>query len=92
MAINNVARKHYSDAVEYLRIADDASDATTAIACTGMGQLAMELAKFAVANHALVTGIDEGAAEPQPANMPGIQQNPQSPAPMGGPKLWGGQQ
>ncbi len=27
MAINNVARKHYSDAVEYLRIADDASDA-----------------------------------------------------------------
>lgn len=93
MALNNVARQHYTDAVDYLQAAANTEDLTTAIACTGMASASIELAKFAVDNHALVTGIDTGIPEPVPATMPGIQQNPASPAPAGGPQLWGaGQQ
>lgn len=79
--MNNEAKTHYDNAVHYLESADEIEDSTSCMCYTAMGQLSLELAKFALANHALVRGIDEDAIPAQPS--------PVSPAPTGGPRVWG---
>lgn len=87
MAFNNVAKGHYDNSVAWLNLADETEDLTTQLAYASCANVALGLAWFAVQNHAVVIGIDEGL--PGPVMQP-HHQNPATPAPVGGPKVWGG--
>lgn len=79
--MNQQAKALYDKAIGYLDAADEIEDSTSCMCYTAMGQLALDAARFALENHALVMGIDENAIPEQPSAF--------SPAPTGGPKVWG---
>lgn len=79
--MNEIAKGMWDLSVQWLKNADDADDINFKIAYTSMSEIALQQASFAVANPALVLGIDEFAP-------PG----PNQPAPYGptqGPRFWG---
>jgi hypothetical protein len=76
--MNDTAKALYDRAIRYLDNADEIEDSTSCMCYTAMGQLALDAARFALDNHALVRGIDEDSV---PVGV--------SPEPTGGPKLWG---
>jgi hypothetical protein len=68
--------------VQWLKFADDCDDINNMIAYTGMAEIALQQAQFAVNNPELVMGLDQ---------LP----TPNSPVPYGptqGPRLWGAAQ
>lgn len=78
---NERAKDHWDKACAWFAVAADAQDqgeVNNAIVCTGLGELALHLARFAVDNHALIAGIDENAPI-----------NPASPLGAGGAAVWG---
>jgi hypothetical protein len=78
MAINEQAKAHYEQAVEWANTAETAADGNdwnAAIVYTGLSTARRELAQFCVDNHMLVDGFDEAKVG----------------EPVGGVKPWGGQ-
>lgn len=85
MALNEIAKQHYDDAVDYLVKADAVDDVNSSLCFTGMGQLSIELARFASENPALVAGID-------PYQPPTPEQMAVPAGPTTGPRFWGAPQ
>lgn len=80
--MNEIAKVMWDISTTYLEAAQADQDVNAAICYTGIGELALKAAQFAVNNPALVAGIDE-YAPPVPAGTP-------VPAgPTQGPKFWG---
>lgn len=82
MALNTDAKMFYDKAVQLADEADGCDDVNSTMAHTAVGNLYLELAKFAVSNHALVRGIDEG--------MPPVRTTPSAniATPPDGPHFW----
>jgi hypothetical protein len=79
--MNERAKDYWDKACAWFAVATDAQDqgeVNNAIVCTGLGELALKLARFAADNHALVAGIDENAPI-----------NPANPVGSGGAPVWG---
>lgn len=96
--MNEIAKGLWDLSVAWLKAADDATDTNSTICYTGMAEIALQQAQFAVNNPMLVGGapeagipytIPEGAV-PGPGGLP--IPGPNTPVPQGpseGPKLWG---
>lgn len=90
MTLNNVARKYYLESVQAHEASQKTDDPTYAIAMSGIAAHALRLAEFAVHNHAIVLGVDEGVPEPQVNPLTSQMTQQRSPSPVGGPQVWGG--
>jgi hypothetical protein len=81
MAINERAKAHYDQAVAWVAAAEQAAadgESNAAVVATGIATARIDLGRFCVENHALVSGIDDQAPI-DPRNPVG-----------GGAKLWMG--
>jgi hypothetical protein len=81
--VNEVAKAMWDKAVTYLDAAVDTDEINSAICYTGIGELSLKMAQFAVEQPWLVGGAEE-AGIPMPQ-----QDSPVPSAPMTGPKVWG---
>lgn len=82
--MNEVAKALWDTSTVWLQHAHDVDDINTTIAYTGLAEIALQQAQFAVNNPDLVMGLD---AIPQP--------DENTPAPIGptqGPRFWGAPQ
>lgn len=88
MAINETAKGLWDKALDHLESAETVEDAPSSMVYTALGQLSLDLARFAVENHALVMGIDPygpPVSGETPSGTPGGFRG----GPTEGPKLWG---
>lgn len=96
--MNEIAKALWDLSLQWIEHADDADDINTTIAYTGMAEIALQQAQFALNNPMLVGGAPEAGipyaipagAVPGPGGVP--IPGPETPAPQGpsgGPKLWG---
>lgn len=96
--MNEIAKSLWELSLKWLGAADDSDDINSTIAYTGMAEIALQQAQFAVNNPMLVGGAAEAGipyalpagAVPGPDGVP--IPGPNTPAPQGpsqGPKLWG---
>jgi|tagenome__1003787_1003787.scaffolds.fasta_scaffold10150989_1 hypothetical protein len=79
--MNEIAKAMWDTAIAHLEAAQADEDVNIAICNTGIGELALKAAQFAVNNPALVAGIDEYAPPMPGGAIPA--------GPTQGPKFWG---
>jgi hypothetical protein len=82
--MNEIAKELWDLSVQWLDAADHADDINTTIAYTGMSEIALQQAQFAVNNPTLVMGQDELPLPPGVTVAP-----PLPPGPTQGPRVWG---
>lgn len=78
--MNEIAKQLWDLSVQLLNYAQAADDINNTIAFTGMAEIALQQAQFAVNNPSLVLGQDEIPMPPGTRLPPGPTQ---------GPKFWG---
>jgi hypothetical protein len=82
--VNEIAKALWDISVAWLQHADKADDINTTIAYTGLAEIALQQAQFAVNNPSLVLGQDELPLPPGATVAP-----PLPPGPTQGPRFWG---
>lgn len=92
--MNEIAKLLWDTSLENLNSAMESEDINETIALTGIAEIALLQAQFAVNNPLLVRGIDEYAPPPgSTPNAEGIpvpgENTPMPPGPTEGPKFWG---
>lgn len=94
--MNDIAKALWDKACKHLKDAEEVGDINSAICHTGMGELALKLASFALAAPNLVAGQEDylppgyvqAVGSPGPVPMPNLP----GPVPTTGPKFWGAPQ
>jgi hypothetical protein len=79
--MNEIAKTLWDKSLDWLQHAHDVGDVNTTIAYTGMAEIALQQAQFAMDHPELVLGLD---ALPKPTGN-----TPVPAGPMQGPRLWG---
>lgn len=84
MTVNEIAKGYWELAAQWIAHADNVTDINNTIAYTAMAECALNMARFAADNFALVSGVDEFAPPPMPGPDSPVPSQPSQ-----GPKFWG---